>query len=308
MMTANFDQQEKIAVDILVCTFRRPAIKEALFSIDTQKLPPGVSVRIIVADNDDQPSAAGDVAQAAAQITVPVSYLHAPARNISIARNACLDRADADWVVFFDDDERASPEWLAELLAAASREGADGAFGPVMAQYGKNAPDWIRDYDYLSTWPQMRGGEVQTGYTGNAILRWRGAAYAQERFSLKKGKTGGEDTEFFFRLWRMGARFVVADGARVYESVEPSRMTLEWIRKRKYRAGQSYGRHCGTPSSLFFLHLVAGSSAKIAFCLAMTGLRLFSLPKRRFWLLRGAFHAGVLSSAFGFRESVSYGE
>jgi succinoglycan biosynthesis protein ExoM len=307
-MNADSVQSQKIGIDVLVCTYRRPAIREALLSINAQKLPSVVSVRVIVADNDDEPSAANEVARAASDMTVPVLYVHAPSRNISIARNACLDHAGADWVVFFDDDEQASPGWLAALLEASMGEGADGAFGPVVAQYGDDTPGWICDYDYLSTRPQTRGGEVQTGYTGNAILRWRGARYTRERFSLEKGKTGGEDTEFFFRLWRLGARFAVAENAIVFEHVEPARLAFDWIQKRKYRAGQSYGRHCTTPSSLSFLRLAAVSSAKIALCFAMSGLRSFSISKRRFWLLRGVFHAGVLSSALGATEDVSYGK
>ncbi|MEM9618935.1 MAG: glycosyltransferase family 2 protein [Pseudomonadota bacterium] len=297
----------KTDIDILVCTFRRPGVEDTLSSIDAQILPPGVAIRIIVADNDDNPTAELDVSRAAAQMKTPVVYLHAPSRNISIARNACLERADADWIAFIDDDERAASDWLASLLAAAKRDCADGAFGPVKAQYGHDAPDWVREYDYLSTWPEARGGEVQTGYTGNAILRWRGSFFVEQRFSLKKGKTGGEDTEFFFRLWRAGARFSIADSAFVYEGVESARLSFHWIRKRRFRAGQSYGRHCAAPSLLTNLRLAIASCGKIAVCVTMTGVRALSISKRRYWLLRSAFHCGVLSSTFGGRESVSYG-
>lgn len=306
-MTAYCDQFSKTDIDILVCTFRRPGVLDTLLSIDAQILPPGITIRVIVADNDDAPSAEPDVSRAAAQMKTPVVYLHAPSRNISIARNACLEHADANWIAFIDDDERAAPDWLASLLAAAEGNRADGVFGPVMAQYGHDAPDWVREYDYLSTWPQMRGGEVQTGYTGNAILRWRGSPFVAQRFSLQKGKTGGEDTEFFFRLWRAGARFAVADSALVYEGVEPRRLNFHWIRKRKFRAGQSYGRHCAAPSLLTHFRMACASCGKIAICIAMTGIRAFSISKRRYWLLRSAFHCGVLSSAFGGRESISYG-
>ncbi len=307
-MIATPRQSEKIEVDILVCTFRRPLVRKTLLSIDAQVISPDVSIRIIVADNDDTPSASSVVDLAAGQMNTPVVYLHAPSRNISIARNACLDRADADWIVFLDDDERASPNWLAGLMETVERDQTDAAFGPVKAQYGDNAPGWIREYDHLSTWPQTRGGEVQTGYTGNAILRWRGADYINERFKIEKGKTGGEDTEFFFRLWRAGARFSVAEDALVYEDIEASRLSFDWIQKRKYRTGQSYGRHSGTSSQMSRLRRAGASVAKIAFCSAMSGVQAFSVSKRRYWRLRGAFHAGVLSSVFGARERASYGE
>ena len=60
-------------------------------------------------------------------------YLHAPARNISIARNACLEAASAPLVAFIDDDEIARPGWLAGLVADMDAPNADVVFGKVAA-------------------------------------------------------------------------------------------------------------------------------------------------------------------------------
>ena len=297
-----------IDIDVLVCTYKRASLVETLRSIDDQQTPDNIALRIIVADNDTQPSAATLVNDLAATMSTPMTYLHAPARNISIARNACLDHARGDWLAFIDDDEIAAPGWICGLLDAARKGGYDGVFGPVLARYDTNTPCWISERDYLSTRPVTRGGEIQTGYTGNALLRWRGARYQGERFRLDKGRSGGEDTEFFFRLWRAGARFDLADDAIIYEAVEPVRLTFDWIRKRKFRAGQSYGRHSAAPSEFGALALLAGSLAKIAGCVAMAALHIFSPAERRFWMLRGVFHCGVLSACVGAKEGVVYGD
>lgn len=47
-----------IRIDIGICTFRRPELETALLSLAMIDVPTGVSLRIIVADNDQTPSAA----------------------------------------------------------------------------------------------------------------------------------------------------------------------------------------------------------------------------------------------------------
>ena len=68
-------------------------------------------MRLVIADNDDTDSAREVVAQAAQTAPFPCHYIHAPARNISLARNACLDAATArqGLIVSLDDDETVMP-------------------------------------------------------------------------------------------------------------------------------------------------------------------------------------------------------
>ena len=49
---------------VCVCTFRRPSVADTLRSIRAQALPAGIALRIVVADNDDTPSARDTVAAA----------------------------------------------------------------------------------------------------------------------------------------------------------------------------------------------------------------------------------------------------
>jgi succinoglycan biosynthesis protein ExoM len=64
------------------------------------------------------------------------------ARNISVARNACLDAATAPLVAFIDDDEVASPEWLVALVGTWESSNADVVLGPVQALYGARLCGW----------------------------------------------------------------------------------------------------------------------------------------------------------------------
>ena len=290
-------------VDVLMCTFRRPDVVATLLSLDQQTLPAEISLRIIVADNDETPSAEARVAQAAGQMQTPVHYVHAPARNISIARNACLDAATGDWVAFIDDDETAPENWVANLLSAVN--GHDGAFGPAIALYDETAPGWMAALNIHSNIPERRGTTVETGHTCNALLRWADTSWQAERFDLARGKTGGEDTEFFFRIRAHGATFTLAEYAVVTEPVAPSRLELGWLMQRKFSQGQSYALAGTTVNARLKLAGLAG--LKVLACLAAGLASVWSEEKRMFWLLRGAMHSGVIAGCLSLKQAEIYG-
>lgn len=296
----------EVRVDVCVCTYRRESLSATLASLEAQRLPAGVRARVIVADNDKAPSAEGRVRAAAAGMRLPVLYRHAPARNISIARNACLDAADGDWAAFLDDDGVADPDWLARLLAAAAAEAADVVFGPALAVYPPGAPRWMRENDIHSSRPARRRGVVETGHTGNVLLRRGDGPAARERFSLGFGRTGGEDVEYFHRLHRMGARMTIAEDALVREPVEPGRLSVRWALRRRMVQGRCYGAVMGG-SVLTRAGRAAGAGAKMLYC----GLRAAPAAADRSglmrWTARAVFHAGVCAGCFAPPRLEVYG-
>lgn len=122
-------------VDIGICTYRRPALVATLLSLFELEVPEGVTVRLIVADNDEEPSAKASVDRLRETSPFEIAYVHCPKSNISIARNACLSESRADYLAFIDDDETAPPHWLAALMEKAGETGADVVLGPVTAVY-----------------------------------------------------------------------------------------------------------------------------------------------------------------------------
>jgi succinoglycan biosynthesis protein ExoM len=294
-------------VDVGVCTFRRPAVAETLRSIAGQALPGGLSVRAIVADNDEQPSAEALVRQAAEAHGLEVAYVHAPARNISLARNACLDAATGEFLAFLDDDETATPGWLAGLLAEAARGGWDAVLGPVKAVYGEDAPAWLAAGDFHSTAPVQVGGRILKGYAGNALIRRRTIERLGLRFDLSRGRQGGEDDDFFYRLTDAGGTIGYAPEALAFEPVPPARASLTWLLKRSFRTGQTHGARLESrfrgPARL----LQAGlASAKTGACVAGAAASALSPARRSRWLVRGALHAGAVARLAGFKELQLY--
>ncbi|WP_095082824.1 glycosyltransferase [Mesorhizobium sophorae] len=300
---------KKLSIDIGVCTFRRPELADTLRSLDAMEMPAGFDISIIVADNDDTPTARDLVTALSRELTVPVRYQHCPARNISIARNACLDASTADFVAFIDDDETATARWLAELAAVAQASGAAAVLGPVRARYREDAPDWMQRGDFHSTLPVWVRGEIQTGYTCNVLLRMGSDSQRGRRFSLARGQTGGEDTEFFDQMHKAGGRIVFSPDAWVDEVVPRSRAAFDWLGRRRFRVGQTHGHLLGRNArGIGLVKQVGLASAKAIYCFASALPVVISPVRRNRSVLRGIMHVGVVSGLVGIREIRLYGQ
>jgi succinoglycan biosynthesis protein ExoM len=300
---------QTVRIDIGVCTYRRPQLERTLRSLGALQLPPEATLRIIVADNDAEPSARRLVGAVAADLPFEVRYIHCPASNISLARNACLGAANGDFLAFVDDDEEVAPDWLAELFSMAGTSGADAVLGPVQALYEDGAPGWMREGDFHSTVPVWVKGDIRTGYTCNVMLRLASPSVEGRRFDLSLGRSGGEDTEFFTRLHDAGGRIAYAPNALAREPVPASRARFGWLAKRRFRSGQTHGRLLGggRPAAALMPQLLL-ATAKAGYCAGATAISAALAQRRNRYALRGIMHAGVVLGLLGVREIRQYGD
>jgi succinoglycan biosynthesis protein ExoM len=288
-------------VDVCICTFRRPHIEETLKSIVQQTLGLTHKIRVIVADNDDHPTAQERVGVVARQNSLQLTYVHAPARNISRARNACLAAATAPFVAFIDDDETASPQWLSALIDALQKTGADAVLGPVQAVYRTECPAWLKKSDFHSSLPVWKDGKIVSGGAGNVILRRNSVLTLRFREDL--GRCGGEDTAYFHELVKAGGRIAFEKNALAIEYVPEERESFLWLLRRRFRYGQTHGllllETAQTPLTRVKDIIIA--AFKALFCLLMALLNFFRDQPRRFWSLRSVLHAGVACQLMGKR-------
>lgn len=301
-------ETSKTSVDIGICTYRRPAIAATLLSLFEMDVPSDVQVRLIVADNDAEPSAKATIDRLQESSPFDITYVHCPKSNISIARNACLSECTAQYLAFIDDDETAPRNWLSELMETARATGAEAVLGPVTAIYSDGAPEWMRKGDFHSTVPVWVDGEIITGYTCNTLLKMDAPAIAGRRFALSLGQSGGEDTHFFSHAHEAGGKIVFAEKAILSEPVPDNRASFMWLAKRRFRSGQTHGRVLADKKpGLRRVVQVAKAASKIVYCGTFALLTGFNAVRRNRYLLRGALHLGSASGAFGVREIRQYG-
>ena len=297
-------------IDIAICTFRRPHIADTLRSLAKLQLPENVKVRIIVAENDDVPSVQSLVNTTAKECGLNVTYIHAPARNISIARNACLNAATAPLLAFIDDDELATSQWLNKLLETMETSGADIVLGPVIAIYEASCPQWIKEGDFHSTMPVWAGNTITTGYTCNVLIKRLSPSVSGLRFRLDLGRSGGEDTVYFSTVFKMGGKIAFAPEAVITEAVLPERASLQWLAKRRYRSGQTHGLILMENAQHSFtrrIRYLMIAAIKCAYSLLYIPIWWKDKSRGAFWILRAKLHCGVVARLLGAQSSQLYG-
>jgi len=230
-----------LRVAVCVATYRRremlAELLAGLSNLVFRRLPQP-EVTVIVVDNDPERSAE-DVCGAA---SLPWRLKYAPEsrRGIAQARNrAVREAADADFIAFIDDDEYPSAAWLDELLWTQAHFDADVVSGPVIPDYDRDVPQWVRAGTFFTRAIHHSGQKLERSHTGNVLIRrsvFDNISAFDEEFAL----TGGEDTQFFLRVLQSGFSIIGSSRAVVHESIPRSRANLPWIVRRAYQSGNSW--------------------------------------------------------------------
>ena len=295
-----------MTVSVCIATYRRPdRLAAVLDDLSRQTLLP---IEIVVVDNDADGSAAA-VVEAHRRTSPPLALHYAiqPLKNIALTRNRTVEMAAGEWIAFIDDDERAPPDWLARLDAAATAYAADGVLGPVDPAVPSEAPLWIRRgkfYDF----PRMATGELVPPNRlrfGNVLLRGRLLRELEVRFDPAYGLTGGEDGDLLSRLALAGARIVWCDEAIVREPIEQSRLSLVWLLRRSLRGGQDFARHTLSgrygPQATGRLKLLVRALLQLIAAVILTVLVLpFGRHRAAHWLTKASANLGKLSVFMGW--------
>jgi hypothetical protein len=236
-------------VSIAIPTQRRPdGLALAVRSTFRQEGVDAARLELVIVDNDAVPSAQALAHELAAAAPFPVRYVHEPAAGVANARNAALAAANGELIAFLDDDEEAAPGWLAALIDAQARYGADVVFGPVWARTPAGA---LQHRLYLQQFFSREGpktsGVIDHYYgCGDSLVRRAALPHPTAAFAAERNEVGGEDDHLFGAMQRAGRVFAWASDALVYEDPVPSRLTLAYALDRAFAYGQGPTYDCAT--------------------------------------------------------------
>jgi succinoglycan biosynthesis protein ExoM len=232
--------EKKQHIDVCIASYKRPQLlAKLLASIAVQKLPEGISLAVIVVDNDPA-GTARDAAENAMNSGLPLRYFMQPQKNISLTRNMGVANSSGDYIAFIDDDEHAESSWLNNLYETLHQYQADVVFGPVIGEFPPHAPSWLAKGRFFDRERYQTGTSVGIRGTGNVLLRFEAIQNKQTPFDPKYGLTGGEDADFFRQMLEKGCKFVWCDEALVWEVIAPERMTASWLIRRAFWGGQVF--------------------------------------------------------------------
>lgn len=228
---------------VCIPSFRRPdGLKKTLASLATQQVD--FSFAIVVIDNDGVGQEALAVTQSFLSDTGMLGQAFVePQQGNCYAINSAFAKArslypSASYFLMIDDDEIASPIWLANMVRTAETLGVDIVGGPVIRAFDKPASKGVELHPLFGSIEAKTGPVDMIHGSGNCLLSKRVFERLEKpQFDVQFNFLGGGDMDFFTRSKRSGLRFGWSAEAIITEFVPVERMEPKWIMTRSLRTG-----------------------------------------------------------------------
>ncbi len=224
---------------VIITTYRRTAMLSTLLDALTPQLGTH-DAEILIIDNCPDASAR-DLVAAYKDV---VRYVHEPRPGVVHARNRGVAEARGDYIIFLDDDELPVAGWLSAWLTQADGR-IDMAFGRIAPRCLGPCPPMLQgqiDRLFSRTMANRTGTDITPFWaylgTGNAMFRRVSCFASDAPFDLRFNARGGEDIWLIRGLVQAGKRLIWNEEALVDELVPADRMTLNYLKSRKFNQGQ----------------------------------------------------------------------
>jgi glycosyltransferase involved in cell wall biosynthesis len=227
-------------ISVIIPTFRRQDVLSELLTVLMLQLP-GTNTEVLVVDNCPDQSASDLVLG----LEHPqIHYFSEPRSGVVHARNKGLSEARGEYILFIDDDEVPSRNWLAAFTKQAEA-GVVAAFGKITARYAKQP-----ETDVIDLLEQMftrkidaeSGADITARYAdmgcGNALFHRATCFPDANPFSEEFNRLGGEDSALIEGLVNSGQTLHWVPDGLVEEVVPEDRQTIEYLKSRRFNQGR----------------------------------------------------------------------
>jgi glycosyltransferase involved in cell wall biosynthesis len=234
-----------IRLSLIVCTYNRAdSLRETLQSLRSLNVD-RLEGEIILVDNNSSDGTREVVDGFLPHAPLPSRYLFEPRQGLSHARNAGIDAATGDVLVFCDDDVLVDAAWLQEIAHAFAQENPAALGGKILPKWQAPPPHWLG--------PALHGFLALLDH-GDAPIRmaepilWganlavRRDVFDTIRFHGGLGRSGdklynGEDSELLQQLIERDERVIYWPRAVVHHNIPAQRLTKSYFRKWHWDAG-----------------------------------------------------------------------
>lgn len=245
-MTVGTDTEApRLDLLVAVCTSNRADSLAMLFDSLSEMESVRCNWLLLTIDNPPSEDSRAAVDRVRSQLAgrVVVEYLEAESQGLPNARNIALRQAldrGAKAVVFIDDDETVTPDWLQRLWERHIEVPDEILFGPARTVLPDDAPEWIERSGLAHRAEFKTGTHHPHCPTNNTLIPT--SLLGDTWFDSAFNATGGSDTDFFTRMVRGGATVSYCSEAVVYETWDLQRASAEYLRERAHRWGGLFAR------------------------------------------------------------------
>lgn len=241
-------------VSVIICCYNSASkLPETLAYLARQQVRPEVAWEVIVVDNasTDQTKTVATQEWAKHAVAVPLTVVHESKPGLSYARKRGIDQSKYDIVIFCDDDNGLSADYLqvtSEVFNADAKIGALGGCG-----FATGIPAWLTDHaSYYALGPQGPAtGEVTHAQgclygAGLALRKDVLHELDQKKFtSILSDRTGkslmsGGDTELTFAIRLIGYKLWYDERLTFKHFIPVDRYSFRYFRRLMFYIGYSW--------------------------------------------------------------------
>ncbi len=227
---------------VAIPTHNRSAIlRQTLGQLTRVTVPAGFDWEVIVAQNNCSDDTASMLAEF--RSLLPLRALSEPRPGVNHARNAAVEAARGEIIVFTDDDTLPAEGWLVAYVSAFDASPHATVFGgPIAPHFTSEPPSWLREALPLLTSvfggieARERGVELSsTFFPFGTNMAFRTAALRARPFDPTLGPRGktrinGSEKQLILHLLASGHAGRWVEDARVRHCIQPKQMTIEFLR------------------------------------------------------------------------------
>jgi len=240
-------------ISVVLCTYNNDdRLRITLNSFCQLNRPEGVNWELVTVNNNSTDDTEEVIKSFSGRL--PITYVYEPEQGLSRARNAGLNAAEGELIVFTDDDVKPNPDWLAAYWEAY-QDRPEGYYfgGPIESEFEGEPPDEdllriampsVAGLDHGSEPKPLPPQKIFIGANWACPSRYlRQVGGFDESLGLNAGNeeiSVGEETDLMSRLEKEGIRGWYEPRAKIKHFVSKEKCTLDHIVSR-HLAGVGVG-------------------------------------------------------------------
>ena len=264
----------ELAFSVAICTRdRKLLLRECLASLAANNFTTQ-PFEVLVIDNGSSDKTKEEVDRFSGSFEF-IRYISEERLGLSIARNTAISRAKSPWLVFLDDDAKASPDFLWRFYDSISNYDFDGIGGVFYPWYSRGPVAWmpssVIQFPLLRAdrGPLKRGSFIAGGICAFKKEWLERIGLFSEKIGMRGNVVGyGEENEIQERIWKLGGEIWFDPEWKIEHYVAPYKYEIKWHVKRLIGKGRDFQFRIGPLTKLEVFKLLL----KLGFAGAFLGI------------------------------------